>query len=46
MRYLKTNFGKNKAFGKLMELLSLETFVSVEQADKLINWDDMGSFVV
>lgn len=45
-RYMKTNFGKKKAFGKLMELLSLESFVSVEQADNMVNWDEAHSFVI
>lgn len=46
MRYVKTNLGKKKAFGKLLELLSLENFVSVEQADSMVNWDEAHSIVI
>ncbi len=46
MRYLKTNLGKKKAFGKLMELLSTENFVSIEQADEMVNWDEVHSFII
>lgn len=46
LRFLKTNLGKKKALGKLMELLSVEDFVSIEQADNMVNWDDVSSFVI
>lgn len=46
MRYMKSNLGKKKAFGKLMDLLASETFVSVEQADKMINWEEASSVVL
>lgn len=39
MRYVKTNLGKRKAFGKLMELISSEEFVNLEQADNMIHWE-------
>lgn len=46
MRYMKTNLGKEKAFVKLLELLALESFISIEQADGLIDWEDIHSFVI
>lgn len=38
LRYLKTNLGKKKAFGKLMKLMSNEEFVNMEQADNMEDW--------
>ena len=39
MRYIKTNLGKKRAFGKLNELISSESFINIEQANKSIDWD-------
>jgi polysaccharide deacetylase family protein (PEP-CTERM system associated) len=46
MRYIKTNLGKKKAFDKLMKLLELESFVSLEQADAMMNWSEAPSVVL
>lgn len=43
MRYIKTNMGKKNAFGKMMALIGSENFVNIEQADKMLNWDDAPS---
>lgn len=39
IRYIKTNLGKKHAFGKMMELISTEPFINLEQADKMIDWE-------
>lgn len=46
IRYFKSNFGKKKAFGKMMELISTKEFVNLEQADTIINWEDAPSVVL
>lgn len=46
MRYLKTNIGKKNAFEKLLKLLDCETFVSLEQADQLIDWENIKPVVL
>ena len=46
MRYVKTNLGKKGAFGKFLKLLESEDFVSLEQADKMINWDNSSSVIL
>lgn len=40
-RYLKSNLGKKSAFNKLMSLIRTEDFISIEQADKEINWQQV-----
>lgn len=46
VRYMKTNLGKKKALGKLMELIATEDFINLEQADKKINWDQVPSVLI
>lgn len=38
-RYLKTNIGKRAAMGKLLNLIESFDFISLKQADELINWE-------
>lgn len=46
MRYFKTNLGKKGAFAKFLKLIEKEEFISLEQADKMINWDEAHSVVL
>lgn len=46
VRYVKTNLGKKKAFGKLMKLIDSEIFINIEQADKMIDWEHAPSVVL
>ena len=46
MRYIKTNLGTKKAFGKMLRLIATEDFVSLEQADKMIDWQQAPSIVL
>ena len=46
IRYIKSNLGKKKAFGKMMELIATEEFVNLEQADQTINWEDAPSLLL
>ena len=46
MRYIKTNLGKKKAFGKLLSLIATEDFVNMEQADNIINWEQAPSLLL
>lgn len=46
MRYIKTNIGKKNAFGKMMSLIGSEKFINIEQADKMMNWDDAPSVLL
>ena len=46
MRYIKTNLGTKKAFGKMLSLIAIEDFVSLEQADKMIDWQQAPSIVL
>lgn len=39
IRYAKSNIGKGNAYGKLARLLGDYTFVNIQQADEMINWD-------
>ena len=38
VRYVKMNIGKGDAYGKLQQLLTEHEFVSVGEADRLIDW--------
>ena len=38
VRYVKMNLGKGDAYGKLQQLLTEHEFVSVGEADRLIDW--------
>lgn len=46
VRYIKSNLGKKKAFGKMMDLIATEKFVNLEQADRIINWEDAPSVLL
>lgn len=46
MRYVKSNIGKKKAFGKLLKLIETEDFVNLEQADAIIDWNQQPSVVL
>ena len=46
IRYVKSNLGKKKAFGKMMELIATEDFVSIEKADKMIDWEQAPSILL
>lgn len=46
MRYIKTNLGTKTAFGKMLSLIATEDFVSLEQADKVIDWQQAPSIVL
>jgi polysaccharide deacetylase family protein (PEP-CTERM system associated) len=46
LRYIKTNLGKKKAFGKMMELIGAEEFINLEQADKMIDWEQAPSVLL
>lgn len=46
MRHIKNNLGKKNAFEKLMKLVDKETFVNIEQADKMIDWEESPSVVI
>lgn len=46
VRYLKSNIGKRGVWNKLEKLLSSFTFISLEEADNLINWKETKRVVV
>ena len=46
MRYVKTNLGKNNAWGKFERLIMSEEFINLEQADKLIDWQQARTVVL
>ena len=46
VRYVKSNLGKKSAFDKIMKLIAAENFVNIEQADKIIYWDQVPSVVL
>ena len=39
IRYIKTNLGTKRAFGKMLSLIATEDFVNLEQADNMIDWE-------
>ena len=39
LRYLKSNFGKKNAFGKMIKLIDTIDFMGVLQADELMDWN-------
>lgn len=43
MRYVKSNIGTGDAYGKYQKLLSDHLFVSVREADKMIEWDKVNT---
>ena len=46
LRYFKSNVGKKNAFGKLIRLIIKEDFVNLEQADKIIDWEQAPSVLL
>lgn len=46
MRYVKGNIGKGDAYGKMSRLLSEHLFVSVREADKMIEWDKVNKIAL
>lgn len=46
IRYFKTNLGKKTALAKLMKLIKTEVFVNLEQADKMIDWQQAPSVIL
>ena len=46
MRYIKTNLGTKKAFGKMLSLIATEDFVNLEQADNMIDWEQAPSILL
>lgn len=45
-RYVKSNLGKKNALVKLLVLIDSEDFVSLEQADRQINWEKVTPIVL
>lgn len=46
IRYIKSNLGSKGAFEKMIKLISLEEFVNLEQADNMIDWQQVHSVVL
>lgn len=46
MRYIKTNLGTKTAFFKMMKLIETEDFVNLEQADCVIEWEQVPSIIL
>ncbi len=46
LRYIKTNLGKKKAFAKMMRLINTEDYINLEQADKMIDWEQVPSVIL
>lgn len=46
VRYAKSNLGKKNAFGKMMKLIATEDFVSIEQADNMLDWEKAPSVIL
>ncbi len=42
MRYLKNNLGKKGAFAKMISLIRQTDFVSLNQAEKMVDWEKAG----
>lgn len=45
-RYLKSSLGTRTAFDKMYKLIKENTFVSLEEADSLIDWKDKNNIVL
>lgn len=39
-RYMKANLGKEKAMSKLMSLIESMSFINIDEADKLVDWNN------
>lgn len=46
VRYAKSNVGTGDAFGKLQRLLSEHLFVSILEADRMIDWNTVNTIVL
>ena len=46
LRHVKTNIGRKSAFVKLIKLMETEDFVNLEQADKIIDWEQAPSVII
>ncbi len=46
MRYVKSNIGKRTAFKKLVKLLKSMSFVNLEQADLMTDWEQQPSLIL
>lgn len=46
LRYAKSNVGTGDAFGKLQRLLSDHLFVSIHEADKMIDWENVKTVIL
>ena len=46
VRYVKSNLGKKSAFDKLMKLIRTEDFINLEQADRLVDWENVPPVVL
>ncbi len=40
-RFIKANIGKSGAFGKMVSLINKQSFISIDEADTLIDWGGM-----
>ena len=40
-RFIKANLGKKRAFDKMVSLIGKQTFISLEEADKQIDWSNV-----
>lgn len=46
LRYFKSTVGKKQAYAKLMTLIERHDFVSLEQADRMIDWNSQATVVL
>ena len=46
LRHVKTNIGRKSAFVKLIKMMETEDFVNLEQADKIIDWEQAPSVII
>lgn len=46
LRHIKSNVGKKGAFKKFLKLIETEKFVNLEQADKMIDWNNAPTVVL
>ena len=46
VRYAKSNVGTGDAFGKMARLLNEHEFVSIREADKMIEWDKVNTITL
>ncbi|MBR1557296.1 MAG: polysaccharide deacetylase family protein [Prevotella sp.] len=46
VRYVKSNIGTGDAYGKMARLLSEHLFISLKEADKMIEWDRVNTITL